>query len=401
MIYEKINLISEILDATLNLKCIYIEYLSNNLDDLKKLIPPIFTINDNEYNRFLNSILGTKENHVYWIEDFMFGNYVIICLDENTKNYLFIGPYLLTNNQEHLLKDFKEYNISDSELDLIKKYYISMPFICRSKITSIISVIKNSLYGEEINFKYIFKSNIKKSNFIGYTSDRLSFESLNHKFIEEISILEHKLLSFVQCGSKVKSLKVLDKILDLYFIDENIYNLRNCKNKLIYYNTLLSKVVKNKGASNIYVENLFKIYLDKIELANSVNDTKNIFYNMVVDYCFAISEFSIKHFSSLIGDVIDYINLNIQNNLSVNEIANLFYVSPTYLSRTFKKETGISVIEYINKLRIKYSTLLLIDTCLPIQDIGRIIGINDINYFSRVFKKYMNETPTQYRKNFK
>ena len=122
---------------------------------------------------------------------------------------------------------------------------------------------------------------------------------------------------------------------------------------------------------------------------------------MVVDYCFAISEFSIKHFSSLIGDVIDYINLNIQNNLSVNEIANLFYVSPTYLSRTFKKETGISVIEYINKLRIKYSTLLLIDTCLPIQDIGRIIGINDINYFSRVFKKYMNETPTQYRKNFK
>ena len=120
MIYEKINLISEILDATLNLKCIYIEYLSNNLDDLKKLIPPIFTINDNEYNRFLNSILGTKENHVYWIEDFMFGNYVIICLDENTKNYLFIGPYLLTNNQEHLLKDFKEYNISDSELDLIK-----------------------------------------------------------------------------------------------------------------------------------------------------------------------------------------------------------------------------------------------------------------------------------------
>ena len=74
---------------------------------------------------------------------------------------------------------------------------------------------------------------------------------------------------------------------------------------------------------------------------------------------------------------------------------------PTSLSRIFKKETGFSVIEYINKLKIKHSTFLLRDTALPIQDISRIIGINDVNYFCRIFKKYMNQTPTQYRKIFK
>ena len=153
--------------------------------------------------------------------------------------------------------------------------------------------------------------------------------------------------------------------------------------------------------SNTYTENLFQMYMNKIEAANSINDTKNIFHNMVIDYCFAISEFNIKHFSSLVGKVINYINSNLQNNLSVNEIASLFFVSPTYLSRVFKKETGLSVIEYINKLKIKHSTFLLRDTSLPIQDIGRIIGVNDVNYFSRLFKKYMSQTPTQYRKNFK
>lgn len=401
MIYEKINLISEMLDTILNLKCVYIEYSPNNLSDLKKIMPPIFTHNEKEFNRFLKLLFETKEKHIYFIEDIIFGNYIIICLDEKKKHYLFIGPYMLTNNHDHLLNDFKEYNISDLELELIKKYHISMPFISKSKMTSIVSVIKNNIYGEDVNFKYIFKSNIKKTNLIGYSSERVSFESLNHKFIEEVSDLEYKLLSYVQLGSKVKSMKIIDKILDLYFIDDNTYNLRNCKNKLIYYNTLLSKTVKNKGVSNISVENLFKEYLDKIELANSIADTKNILSYMVIDYCFLISEFNVKHLSSLVRKVIDYINLNIENNLSVNQIANVFYISPTYLSRLFKKETGISVIEYINKLRIKHATFLLRDTYLSIQDIGRVIGINDINYFSRLFKKYMNETPTQYRKNFK
>ncbi|WP_418542845.1 helix-turn-helix transcriptional regulator [Intestinibacter bartlettii] len=69
-------------------------------------------------------------------------------------------------------------------------------------------------------------------------------------------------------------------------------------------------------------------------------------------------------------------------------------------TRAFKKETGFSIIEYINKLKIKHATFLLRDTALPIQDIGRIIGINDVNYFSRLFKRYMSQTPTQYRKIF-
>lgn len=401
MIYEKINLISEILDATLNLKCFYIKDLDNNLDYLKKLIPPIFTINQNYFTRFINSFINTKENHVYFIEDFVYGNYIIICLSKKEQSYLFIGPYLITNNHDNIFKDLKNYDISDVDLSYIKKYYISIPFISKSKITSIVSVIKNNIYDKNINLNFIYKSNLKKFDSIEDNPKNLSYEYLNYKFVEERFILEQKLLANVRAGSKVNSMKFLNKILDLYFIDSNVYSLRNCKNKLIYYNTLLSKTAQDNGVSNTYTENLFQMYLDKTESANSIHETKNIFSTMVIDYCFAISDFSVKHFSSLVGKVINYINSNLQNNLSVNEIANLFYISPTYLSRTFKKETGFSVIEYINELKIKHSKFLLRDTSLPIQDIGRIVGINDVNYFSRLFKKYMNQSPSEYRKGFK
>lgn len=171
-------------------------------------------------------------------------------------------------------------------------------------------------------------------------------------------------------------------------------------NNFFFYNTLLLDLLIEKDFGNLYATGLFQRYMDKIEGARFIRDIKNIFYDMIMDYCFAISEFSVKHYSVLVGKAINYINSNLENNLSVSEIANQLYVSPTYLSRAFKKETGFSIIEYINKLKIKHATFLLRDTALPIQDIGRIIGINDVNYFSRLFKRYMSQTPTQYRKIF-
>ncbi len=400
MIYDKIELIADMLDAILNLRCFYTKKLDSNLSFLKELIPSIFVNNQKEIDRFKDMLLSMVEEHVYILENFMFGNYVIICLDRLEKSYLFIGPFLSTNRYDDLLDNINDYNISDYDLDAINKYYNSLPVINMSKITSIISVIKNNIYDKGTDLKFIFKRNIKKPTPKEVNTHRMPIESLSHKFVEDSISLDKKLMHHVSSGSKVNSIKVLDKILDLYFEDNEIYNIRTYQNKLIYYNTLLSDMVKGKGVCNIYVASLFQRHMDKIESARFAKDIRDIFYEMIIDYCFAISEFNIKHYSALVGKVINYINSNLQNNLSVNEIANLFYVSPTYLSRVFKKETGFSVIEYINKLKIKHATFLLRDTALPIQDIGRIIGINDVNYFSRLFKKYMSQTPTQYRKIF-
>ena len=119
---------------------------------------------------------------------------------------------------------------------------------------------------------------------------------------------------------------------------------------------------------------------------------------MVLNYCSTVSKYKLKGYSPLVKNSINYINLNLSNSLSVQDIANLFYVSPTYLSRIFKKEVNCSIIEYINKERIKRSTVLLRDTDLQIHNISYLVGVDDFNYFSRLFKKHMGKTPSQYRK---
>lgn len=400
MVYDRIDLISEMLDATLNLGCFYTKGLDEELPFLKEFMLPMFINNEKEIDRFRDMLIHMMEEHVYIVDNFAFGNYIIICLDKLKESYLFIGPYLSENRHEDLLRDIDEYNLSHNDLASIHKYYNSLPFISKSKVTSIISVIKNNIYDNNVDLKFIYKRKLKKPDLKDINAHRITTDILNYKFVEESVRWDKKLMHNVSSGSKVNSIKVLDKIMDFYFINDEAYNLRAYQNKLIYYNTLLLDLLTGKDVSNLYAISLFQRYMDKIENARFLKDIKDTFYDMVMDYCFAISEFSIKHHSALVGKVINYINSNLQNNLSVNEIANQFYVSPTYLSRTFKKETGLCVIEYINKLKIKHATFLLRDTALPIQDIGRIIGINDVNYFSRLFKRYMKQTPTQYRKIF-
>ena len=400
MLYDRISLISEMLDATLNLRCFYIKGLDKELSFLKESVLPIFMNNTKEIDKFRNMLIHMVEEHVYIVDNFNFGNYIIICLDKLNESYLFIGPYLSEHRYEDLLRDIDEIGLSHNNITSIHRYYNSLPFISKSKVTSIISVIKNNIYDKNVDLKFIYKRKLKKQDFKDVNSHRITTTMLDYRFIEESIRWDKKLIHCVNSGSKVNSVKILDKIFDLYFIDEESYNIRKYQNKLIYYNTLLLDLLIEKDFGNLYATGLFQRYMDKIEGARFIRDIKNIFYDMIMDYCFAISEFSVKHYSVLVGKAINYINSNLENNLSVSEIANQLYVSPTYLSRAFKKETGFSIIEYINKLKIKHATFLLRDTALPIQDIGRIIGINDVNYFSRLFKRYMSQTPTQYRKIF-
>ena len=64
----------------------------------------------------------------------------------------------------------------------------------------------------------------------------------------------------------------------------------------------------------------------------------------------------------------------------------------------FKRQTGITVVEYINRLRIQHAYKLLQETDLSVATISRQVGFDTVIYFNRVFKKMLGETPLQARK---
>ncbi|MBC8079309.1 MAG: helix-turn-helix domain-containing protein [Gorillibacterium sp.] len=99
-----------------------------------------------------------------------------------------------------------------------------------------------------------------------------------------------------------------------------------------------------------------------------------------------------------ITDVVKYINDHFHEKLSLSHLSNLFFVSPSHLSRTFKVVTGLALTEYVNLTRIKEAQRLLRDTDGKIIDIAQRVGFENTGHFDRIFKKITETTPLSYRK---
>ncbi|OPH46647.1 hypothetical protein BC351_14265 [Paenibacillus ferrarius] len=92
-----------------------------------------------------------------------------------------------------------------------------------------------------------------------------------------------------------------------------------------------------------------------------------------------------------------FVTENFQQDISLQDLSEQFYMNPSYISQLFKKEVGETFTTYMSKLRIKYACELLDGSSLSIQEVSEKIGYHDYFYFTRLFKKIMGKTPTQYR----
>ena len=89
---------------------------------------------------------------------------------------------------------------------------------------------------------------------------------------------------------------------------------------------------------------------------------------------------------------------NLSVEMSREELAQQVYMSPDYLTKLFKKETGMSLSEYIMHKRIQLAQQLLASTELSVVEIAQKAGFSYSSYFVRIFKKKVGITPQQYRK---
>lgn len=102
--------------------------------------------------------------------------------------------------------------------------------------------------------------------------------------------------------------------------------------------------------------------------------------------------------SSIVKDLLQYLEWNYQYDITVNELAaHKYFVNPSYLSRLFKSETGMTFSKYLKELRMKKAAELLKESELKIGDVACCVGYNDVSYFIQTFKKQYSMTPEQFK----
>lgn len=96
---------------------------------------------------------------------------------------------------------------------------------------------------------------------------------------------------------------------------------------------------------------------------------------------------------------IDFINKNYYKKISIDDIARYIGLNKSYLGNIFKSTFNISIKTYILDLQIKKACQLLKDTNITIGEVSKAVGYDDTFQFSKIFKKYTNYSPKEYRKN--
>ena len=104
-----------------------------------------------------------------------------------------------------------------------------------------------------------------------------------------------------------------------------------------------------------------------------------------------------EHKNHIVTSVKRYIADNIQERLTLNEVAAIFGISPNYLSQLFKKYSDMGFNEYVTSLKIKEAKNLLADSTYKVYEIADMLGFESAFYFSKVFKKVEGISPTEYQ----
>ena len=162
-------------------------------------------------------------------------------------------------------------------------------------------------------------------------------------------------------------------------------------------NTVLRKATEQGGVHPLHIDTVSSQFAKKIEMITSLESGRNLMKEMIRKYGLLVKNHSIKDYSLLVQKVITRIEADLTADQSLNTHATILNISPSYLSTLFRKETGITLTEYVNRKRIEHSILLLNTTNMQIQTIAQHCGISDINYFTRIFKKIIGKTPKEYR----
>ncbi len=140
-----------------------------------------------------------------------------------------------------------------------------------------------------------------------------------------------------------------------------------------------------------------KDYLQTVMQTNNYEQLRKWFLDKVTEACRNIITKKEEQASGIIKKAKAYIEENYNKDISLEDVSRTVDISSYYFSKLFKEETGENFIEYLTNIRIDQAKRLLQNRELSIKNICVDTGYSDPNYFSRIFKKQVGVTPTEYR----
>ncbi len=160
---------------------------------------------------------------------------------------------------------------------------------------------------------------------------------------------------------------------------------------------LISRAAVEGGADEEHIFSLNSSYFEEINCIKTLDELCLWLVevmNRLINYVFRFND--VKHVD-IIRKSVDYIRRNYAKKITLEDVASIVYLSPSYFSKVFKDEMELNFNAYLNKIRIEKSKQLLMNDSIKLADVSGLVGFEDQSYFSKVFKKLVGQTPGKFR----
>lgn len=318
---------------------------------------------------------------------------------EKEGEMIFVGPFLSGETEQRLRFVTEKFSLTPEQQEELKNYYSGTPYIVSPDtfegilFLQIGCILGNPGRLEVCRIEDYYGKKITPGKMFWKEEHQLSM-----RVIEERYALEEELLSAIAAGDVERAYTLSSRLAACHLGGEGQRaSLREAKNLMISSNTLFRKAVQAAAVHPFHIDKVSGTYARKIEDCVFIKDLEELSREMIRKYCLLVQNYSLIGYSTVVRNAINYIVCNLKEPLSLKLLAEEENVSPSYLSGRFKREVGRSVVDYINERRVFSSIFYLATTDMTIAEVARQVGIQDEGYFSRLFKKYQNRTPKQYR----
>lgn len=342
---------------------------------------------------------GNKKTSVYRPDHFIS---FISVYDEKKNRKCIFGPVLSMNLSDYSKSGFAElYKIRYSQREAFNEYLSALPVLTPPELISLAVYLHGCVRKEEILPENIsvFHNNwdhkTKRPFKTDYEGEHLLEESDNHIWKKQMDVF--RMIREGRPDTLVQEERQQKVTYHLGLVNDALtnYKITSYMALSLSMNAAIEGGVEYSSALSV-----FDIFSYEINKAGNIQRVMNLIAEAQLEYACRVDKIKkYRAYPIQLKKVMDYVEQHINEPLTIGKIANETNTSETYVSKLFQKYLKVSTGEYVRMKKVEEAKQLLMETDLSISSISEQLGFSSQSQFQKVFRRYSQMTPGQYRKN--
>lgn len=390
------RLLQNVLQEAFQMPTLYFQYPYKDIRKIDQGLRAVVWTNYDDRNTKIMFTDSQQEYRMLIIKSNLgFYNILITFGMESNPDFISIGPFREEEiSVNYFTQILREAHIAPAQMQGMKQIYEKMPCV---QLETVMNVTKHIISSYIPEFKEVVPE-------LKQFSEQKRAVEINSQLLEDFSVeysekYQQYLFVFLENLKTGHFLKA-QKALNTFLQELKLMNKRNMREYKLVLQSINNYCQMYLLQTNIHPLHIMKQSVSlriKIDTITSHTMLERMSNEICRKYCLLIKNYANPECSKLTKDVISYIQLHMEEELSLSYLASLYKKNASVLSSTFSREMGMSLTSFIQQTRIQAAIRLFNTTNMSVADVATAVGYLDFSYFSKLFSKHVGCSPREYK----